>query len=321
MGDGKMEEKKKIIRTENLSKRYGNHTAVDCLNLEITEGEVYGLLGPNGAGKTTTILMLLGLTEPTDGTAWVDGFNSTRDPIAVKRIVSYLPDNVGFYEDMTGRENLMYTARLNSIEDAEADKKIKFLAVRVGLAEYIDNKVATYSKGMRQRLGIADVLIKDPRIVIMDEPTLGIDPKGIGELLELIRELSEKDGRTVLVSSHHLHQMEKICDRVGIFVNGKLIASGPIDTLWKQVSHEQGHIVELRAEPDTKELGELIRNTDEAEEVLYDRGMYTVISKTDIRQKLVRSLSDNGFSLMHLRIRGGDLDDIYRRYFAREGVV
>lgn len=316
-----MEEKKKIIRTENLSKRYGNHTAVDCLNLEITEGEVYGLLGPNGAGKTTTILMLLGLTEPTDGTAWVDGFNSTRDPIAVKRIVSYLPDNVGFYEDMTGRENLMYTARLNSIEDAEADKKIKFLAVRVGLAEYIDNKVATYSKGMRQRLGIADVLIKDPRIVIMDEPTLGIDPKGIGELLELIRELSEKDGRTVLVSSHHLHQMEKICDRVGIFVNGKLIASGPIDTLWKQVSHEQGHIVELRAEPDTKELGELIRNTDEAEEVLYDRGMYTVISKTDIRQKLVRSLSDNGFSLMHLRIRGGDLDDIYRRYFAREGVV
>lgn len=316
-----MEEKKKIIRTENLSKRYGNHTAVDCLNLEITEGEVYGLLGPNGAGKTTTILMLLGLTEPTDGTAWVDGFNSTRDPIAVKRIVSYLPDNVGFYEDMTGRENLMYTARLNSIEDAEADKKIKFLAVRVGLAEYIDNKVATYSKGMRQRLGIADVLIKDPRIVIMDEPTLGIDPKGIGELLELIRELSEKDGRTVLVSSHHLHQMEKICDRVGIFVNGKLIASGPIDTLWKQVSHEQGHIVELRAEPDTRELGELIRNTDEAEEVLYDRGMYTVISKTDIRQKLVRSLSDNGFSLMHLRIRGGDLDDIYRRYFAREGVV
>lgn len=316
-----MEEKKKIIRTENLSKRYGNHTAVDCLNLEITEGEVYGLLGPNGAGKTTTILMLLGLTEPTDGTAWVDGFNSTRDPIAVKRIVSYLPDNVGFYEDMTGRENLMYTARLNSIEDAEADKKIKSLAVRVGLAEYIDNKVATYSKGMRQRLGIADVLIKDPRIVIMDEPTLGIDPKGIGELLELIRELSEKDGRTVLVSSHHLHQMEKICDRVGIFVNGKLIASGPIDTLWKQVSHEQGHIVELRAEPDTKELGELIRNTDEAEEVLYDRGMYTVISKTDIRQKLVRSLSDNGFSLMHLRIRGGDLDDIYRRYFAREGVV
>jgi ABC-2 type transport system ATP-binding protein len=316
-----MEGKKKIIRTENLSKRYGNHTAVDGLNLEITEGEVYGLLGPNGAGKTTTILMLLGLTEPTDGTVWVNDFNSTRDPIAVKRIVSYLPDNVGFYEDMTGRENLMYTARLNSIEDAEADKKIKSLAVRVGLAEYIDNKVATYSKGMRQRLGIADVLIKDPRIVIMDEPTFGIDPKGIGELLELIRELSEKDGRTVLVSSHHLHQMEKICDRVGIFVNGKLIASGPIDTLWKQVSHEQGHIVELRAEPDTRELGELIRNTGEAEEVLYDRGMYTVISKTDIRQKLVRSLSDNGFSLMHLMIRGGDLDDIYRRYFAREGVV
>lgn len=316
-----MNEKKIIIRTESLSKSYNNNTAVDDLNLEIIEGEVYGLLGPNGAGKTTTILMLLGLTQPSSGTAWVDGYDSTRNPIAVKSIVSYLPDNVGFYEDMTGRENLAYTARLNSIKNIEIDEKIDSLAERVGLKGAMDKKVGTYSRGMRQRLGIADVLVKDPRIVIMDEPTLGIDPKGIGELLELIRELSKKDGRTVLVSSHHLHQMEKICDRVGIFVNGKLLASGPIDTLWKQVSQEQGYIIELKAEPDSEELGELIKNLEEVDEVLYDRGIYTVVSKRDIRQYLVRSLVDNGFSLMHLRIRGGDLDDIYRRYFVREGVV
>jgi ABC-2 type transport system ATP-binding protein len=316
-----MNEKKIIIRTESLSKSYNNNTAVDDLNLEIIEGEVYGLLGPNGAGKTTTILMLLGLTQPSSGTAWVDGYDSTRNPIAVKSIVSYLPDNVGFYEDMTGRENLAYTARLNSIKNIEIDEKIDSLAERVGLKGAMDKKVGTYSRGMRQRLGIADVLVKDPRIVIMDEPTLGIDPKGIGELLELIRELSKKDGRTVLVSSHHLHQMEKICDRVGIFVNGKLLASGPIDTLWKQVSQEQGYIIELKAEPDSEELGELIKNLEEVDEVLYDRGIYTVVSKRDIRQYLVRSLVYNGFSLMHLRIRGGDLDDIYRRYFVREGVV
>jgi ABC-2 type transport system ATP-binding protein len=316
-----MNKKKIIIRTESLSKSYNNNTAVDDLNLEIIEGEVYGLLGPNGAGKTTTILMLLGLTQPSSGTAWVDGYDSTRNPIAVKSIVSYLPDNVGFYEDMTGRENLAYTARLNSIKNIEIDEKIDSLAERVGLKGAMDKKVGTYSRGMRQRLGIADVLVKDPRIVIMDEPTLGIDPKGIGELLELIRELSKKDGRTVLVSSHHLHQMEKICDRVGIFVNGKLLASGPIDTLWKQVSQEQGYIIELKAEPDSEELGELIKNLEEVDEVLYDRGIYTVVSKRDIRQYLVRSLVDNGFSLMHLRIRGGDLDDIYRRYFVREGVV
>ena len=161
-----MEEAKVIIRTEGLTKRYGDYTAVDGLNLEVKEGEVFGLLGPNGAGKTTTILMLLGLTEPSSGRAWVDGHDSTREPIAVKRIVSYLPDNVGFYEDMTGRENLRFTARLNGIEESIIDEKITILAQKVGLSEAIDKKAGTYSRGMKQRLGIADILIKDPKVVV-----------------------------------------------------------------------------------------------------------------------------------------------------------
>jgi len=316
-----MDDRSVIIRTENLTKRYGNHVAVDGLNLEVKEGEIYGLLGPNGAGKTTTILMLLGLTEPTEGKAWIYGHDSTRDPIAVKKIVSYLPDNVGFYEDMTGRENLRFTGRLNGIGEDEIEERIDSLSRRVGLGTSIDNKVSTYSRGMRQRLGIADILMKDPKVVVMDEPTLGIDPKGIGELLDLIKELSEKDKRTVLISSHLLHQMEKICDRVGIFVNGKLIASGPIDSLWKQVSEEQGHIFEVKAEPDSSELEKLIKNIEGVEEVTYRRNLYTIKSKVDIRRRLVESLVNNNFTLLHLRMRGGDLDDIYRRYFTREGVV
>jgi len=316
-----MDSGKVIIKTENLSKHYGNHIAVDGLNLEIFEGEVYGLLGPNGAGKTTTILMLLGLTEPTSGKAWVDGHDSTMNPIAVKKIMSYLPDNVGFYSDMTGRENLAFTGRLNGISEEEIEKRIKILTERVGIAHAVDKKVGTYSRGMRQRLGIADVLMKDPRIVVMDEPTLGIDPKGVGELLDLIKELSKTDGRTVLVSSHHLHQMERICDRVGIFVSGKLISSGQIDTLWKQVSKEEGVTLELRVHPDNSDLKSLIKNLKSIDEVEYDRGLYTIKSQTDIRQELVSSLVNNNFSILHLRMRGGDLDDIYRRYFAREGVV
>ena len=179
-----------IIRTEDLTKSYGAKTAVNHLGLEIRRGEIFGLLGPNGAGKTTTILMLLGLTEPTEGKALIDGFDCTRQSMQVKRITGYLPDNVGFYGDLTGRDNLRFTARLNGIPEKEIDPLINDLLERVGMMYAADQKTGTYSKGMRQRLGIADILIKDPEVIIMDEPTLGLDPEGMREFLKLIRQLS-----------------------------------------------------------------------------------------------------------------------------------
>lgn len=309
-----------IIRTENLTKCYGTLKAVDGLNLEIRQGEVFGLLGPNGAGKTTTILMLLGLTEPTEGKAWIRGHDCTREPLAVKRFVSYLPDNVGFYEDMTGRENLRFTGQLNGLGGEELEKRIDDLAQRVGLAEAIDRKVGTYSRGMRQRLGIADVLVKDPAVVILDEPTLGIDPQGIEELLQLIKALSVQDGRTVLVSSHLLHQMQKICDRVSIFVRGKLLAAGPIDTLWEQVSG-QGRWLELKVEPDGKEVEETLRGLAGVETVKREGTMYLLQLSRDLRRELVSRLVEGGYTILHLRMRQGDLDDIYRLYFQQEGVA
>ena len=177
-----------IIRTEDLTKSYGAKTAVNHLGLEIRRGEIFGLLGPNGAGKTTTILMLLGLTEPTEGKALIDGFDCTRQSMQVKRITGYLPDNVGFYGDLTGRDNLRFTARLNGIPEKEIDPLINDLLERVGMMYAADQKTGTYSKGMRQRLGIADILIKDPEVIIMDEPTLGLDPEGMREFLKLIRQ-------------------------------------------------------------------------------------------------------------------------------------
>ena len=221
-----------LIRTENLTKIYAKTiVAVSRLNLEIKEGEIYGLLGPNGAGKTTTIRLLLGMTEPTAGQAWIDGNDCTRNAIDVKRITGYLPDNVGFYGDMTGRENLRFTGRLNNIPESELDDKITALLERAGIPNDGDKKVRTYSRGMKQRLGIADVLLKDPRIIILDEPTLGIDPEGVRQLIEIIQNLSKNDGRTLLISSHQLYQMQQICDRVGIFFEGKLVASGTMEEL------------------------------------------------------------------------------------------
>ncbi len=220
-----------VIELTGLTKRYGDFTAVDNLDLNIRKGEIFGLLGPNGAGKSTTILMILGLTEPTAGNVSVCGINSTTSPVEVKRKVGYLPEDVGFYEDMTGMENLIYTAELNWIPRSVACEKATSLLHRVGLGNETDKRTGKYSKGMRQRLGLADVLIKDPEIIILDEPTSGIAPTGVQDFIHLIRHLSHENGLTVLFSSHHLHQVQQLCDRVGLFGKGRLLTLIDINEL------------------------------------------------------------------------------------------
>ena len=361
-----------IIRTSELVKQYGDVTAVDHLNLEIHKGEVFGLLGPNGAGKTTTTLMLLGLTDPTSGTAEISGLDCTRDALAVKKIVGYLPDNVGFYPDMSGRENLIFSGMMNGLTRKEAEERASGLLERVGMTYAADRKTGTYSRGMRQRLGIADVLMKDPEIIIMDEPTLGIDPSGMRELTALIRELSVKDGRTILISSHELYQIQEISDRVGIFVKGRMIACERIDELGQQLQNEGLYMVDFRAEKsangpmttehrtavetgteqgamnataetlasttetvtsgksggaaedraasETEELKSLVRGIAGVRLVgVKEDGTLHVESGRDIRAELFRKLTDAGYLLSELHERGGDLDEIYRKYFEKAG--
>lgn len=346
-----------IIRTSELVKQYGDVTAVDHLNLEIHKGEVFGLLGPNGAGKTTTTLMLLGLTDPTSGTAEINGLDCTRDALAVKKIVGYLPDNVGFYPDMSGRENLIFSGMMNGLTRKAAEERAVGLLERVGMTYAADRKTGTYSRGMRQRLGIADVLMKDPEIIIMDEPTLGIDPSGMRELTALIRELSVKDGRTILISSHELYQIQEISDRVGIFVKGRMIACGRIDELGQQLQNEGLYMVDFRAEKmedeqragnhrtaveagtargamnaaaetlasdhgtsTIDELKSLVRGIEGVRLVgVKEDGTLHVESGRDIRAELFRKLTDAGYLLSELHERGGDLDEIYRKYFEKAG--
>jgi len=223
-----------IIETEKLTKRYGAETAVNELDLQIREGEVFGFLGPNGAGKTTTLLMFLGLTEPTSGKVNVCGFDPKREPLRVKERAGYLPENVGFYDDMNARENLQYVARLNRIPDEISAPRIDTWLKEVGLYEEAEKKVGVYSKGMRQRLGIAEVMIKEPKLIFLDEPTIGLDPDGTNRMLDLIHSLSRDKKITVFLSSHLLDQVQRICDRVGIMIKGSLVAVGPIQELAKE---------------------------------------------------------------------------------------
>jgi ABC-2 type transport system ATP-binding protein len=221
-----------VIETNELTKRYGEQVAVNCLSLQVQRGEIFGFLGPNGAGKTTTFLMLLGLSEPTSGTARVCGLDPTRDPLRVKQAVGYLPESVGFYEDMTAYDNLRYVARLNGLWNGA--ERIEQALAKVGLLDEARKRVGAYSRGMRQRLGIAELLIKDPQVVFLDEPTLGLDPDGALKMLDMINGLSRERGITVFFSSHQLDQVQRISTRVGIMLKGNLVGIGAMDELAKQ---------------------------------------------------------------------------------------
>jgi ABC-2 type transport system ATP-binding protein len=307
-----------LVTTKGLTKHYGTLVAVDNLNLKVKQGTIFGLLGPNGAGKTTTILMLLGLTEPTAGQAIIDGCDPTREPLKVKSRTGYLPDNVGFYQDMTGWENLRYTAELNGLPEDVAKERIARAVERVGLADAIDRKVGEYSRGMRQRLGIADLLVKDPPLIIMDEPTLGIDPEGVRELLALIKSLAREDGRTILVSSHLLHQVQEICDEVGIFVKGKMIACGTVDDLGRQLLQGKRFSLEVEAEPLDEELLNLCRSQRGVLELQQNGTRLLLFCSEDIRPQLTKEIIAAGYRLLHMTLRGYSLDEIYRRYFTKE---
>ena len=223
-----------IIETVNLTKRYNRQTAVKDLSFKVNEGEVFGFLGPNGAGKTTTLLMLMGLSHPSAGSAKVCGFDPLRSAREVKRIAGYLPENVGFYGDLDAVQNLKYVASLNGIQTDKASEKIDELLDLVGLKQDARKKVGAFSRGMKQRLGFAEVLIKDPKLLFLDEPTIGLDPDGALRLMEFIKSLNRDKQITVLLSSHNLYQVQKISHRVGIMIHGEMVAEGTIESLAKE---------------------------------------------------------------------------------------
>lgn len=300
-----------VIEASGLTKVYGRHVAVDRLNLAIREGEVFGLLGPNGAGKTTTILMIMGLTDVTAGRIRVLGLDPARQPLAVKRHIGYMPDSVGFYEGLTARENLAYTGRLAGLDRPTLDRRIAEVLERVGLAKVAGQRVRTFSRGMRQRLGLADALLKRPKIVILDEPTSGLDPQATQEFLALIGDL-KRDGITVLLSSHLLERVQAVCDRVALFHGGRMALCGTVTELAAKVLGGRHRIlVEARGDvenalADVPGVVRVLRETPDH---------FVLETEADVRPAVAARITQAGAQLMSLGIRQPSLESVYTRYF------
>ena len=304
-----------VVETVDLTKTYDNTTVVDRLNLRITEGEIFGFLGPNGAGKSTTILMLLGLTEPTSGVARICGYNSTREPLKVKRVSGYVPEKIGFYEDLTARHNLTYTARLNALSEETIRQRIGESLGVVGLSEVADHKVQEFSRGMKQRLAIADILVKMPKVAFLDEPTSGIDPEGVKEILDLIAGIAREQKMTVILSSHQLHQVQQICNRVGILVNGRIVAEGSLDQLGREALDSGRFKIEVQLVEITSVLVDCIKRIDGVVDVERSEDLLSITCLEDMRPQIAKAIVDNNGLLVQMKIQSYALEDIYMRYF------
>lgn len=307
-----------VVETVDLTKTYDNTTVVDRLNLHIEEGEIFGFLGPNGAGKTTTILMLLGLTEPTSGVARICGYNSTREPLKVKRISGYVPEKVGFYEDLTAHYNLAYTARLNGLSEELVMKRVSEALDIVGLSEVARQRVQEFSRGMKQRLAIADILIKMPKIAFLDEPTAGIDPEGIKEVLDLIAGIARDQKMTVILSSHQLHQVQRICSRVGILAKGRMVVEGSVDELGKEALGGGRFKIEVQLAETTSALVDCIKRIDGVVGVEKSDDLLLISCLEDIRPQIAKAIVDNNGLLVGIKIQSYALEDIYTKYFKED---
>jgi len=294
-----------MIKTVELTKVYDGVRAVDSLNLEVRKGEVFGFLGPNGAGKSTTILMLGAMIEPTSGTCYIGDFEVTRSPLEVKKITGYLPERPGFYDHLDARGNLDYFARFYGMGEEERKRRIEEVLEVVGLRE-VRKRVGEYSRGMIQRLALAQALLNDPEVLLLDEPTSGIDPQGALEFRRIIKEL-EKEGKTILFSSHILSEVKEVCRRIGIISKGKLLAVGTPEEIQKQMGEEHYRII---VEP----LPENIRiEHEDVLKIQRDGDRAVIEAKSDIREFISEIFIENRIKLRELRLEMPSLEELFMK--------
>jgi ABC-2 type transport system ATP-binding protein len=236
------------IETRDLTRKYGKLTAVEDLNLQVNPGAIFGLIGPNGAGKTTSLRMLAGLLEPTSGEIHINGRVANHDWQELRRQIGYMPDFFGVYEDMLVWEYLDFFARCYGLPKTRQQQVIGELLELVDLSEKREAYVHTLSRGMRQRLCLAHALVHDPQVLLLDEPASGLDPRARVEMRELLRELGSM-GKTILVSSHILTELGELCDSIGIIERGRLVASGPLDEISRQIHQERSLRIKVLSEP------------------------------------------------------------------------
>ena len=301
-----------MIRTENLTKVYNGKAAVDGLDLEVGVGEIFGFLGPNGAGKSTTILMLTGMIEPTGGRCLVDGIEVAKDPLKVKEIIGYLPEDVGFYGNMTGEQNLDYFARFYGMDASARKERIAELLELVHL-DGVTQKAGEYSRGMKQRLGLAQALINDPKVLFLDEPTANLDPEGVREYRDLVEHLAG-EGKTIFVSSHILSEVREVCRTVGLLAKGKLVAQGTLDEVARTLASPESDAVRI-----VVETRERLPELEDPEIVAVERnGTRAVVrAKADIRDRLAEVLYQEGVHVREMRIEEPDIEDVFMAAYRR----
>ncbi len=302
-----------MIQVENLTKFYGSHRAIDGVSFQVEKGEILGFLGPNGAGKTTTMRILSGFFPATEGTASVAGFNIAEEPIEAKRRVGYLPENPPLYTEMSVSSYLKFAARIKGTDSSSIGKRLDYVTERCGLSEVRERLIKHLSKGFRQRVGLAQALIHDPEVLILDEPTIGLDPKQIIEVRELIKSLG--GDHTVILSTHILPEASMTCERVVIINRGRIAAIDTPENLTYQL--KGGDRIEVEVSGPVETFNDLLGNVPGIQRITLEkstenRSKFSIESKgEEIRHLVARKLVENGFNLYQIRSESMTLEEVF----------
>lgn len=303
-----------MIEVRNLVKRYGSHLAVDHLSFVVEKGQIYGFLGPNGAGKSTTMNIMTGYLGATEGEVLVNGHDMLKEPEEAKRLIGYLPEIPPLYTDMTVREYLAFAAELKKVKRAEIPSQVEQVMEMVKLNDVQHRLIRNLSKGYKQRVGLAQAVLGFPEIIILDEPTVGLDPKQIIEIRQLIRELAKK--HTVILSSHILAEVREVCDHVMIISKGRLVASDTPDHLERLIEGEE--TLELEAKGSRSQVESILRDIQGVKEVkIYEQrdGMIgvqiQVADHREIREALFYAFAENKCPLYRMQMSKATLEDVF----------
>jgi ABC-2 type transport system ATP-binding protein len=301
-----------ILEVNNLAKSYGDFTAVKGITFDIKEGEIFSLLGPNGAGKTTTISMLSTLYTPSGGDATIGGHSVLKDPMAVRQIIGMVPQDLALYEDLTARENLVFWGQMYGLSGNQLNNRIDEVLEQIGLTDKAKNRIRTYSGGMKRRVNIGVGLLHKPRLLFMDEPTVGIDPQSRRAILDTVKDLNKK-GMTVLYTTHYMEEAEELSDRVGIIDHGELIAIGTQAELTRQVGQSETLILHVGENDDPEALAKALvglEGVSQANAVDHEVSVITPDAE-DVLAAVISKANERGIKIRSIDIREPNLEAVF----------
>lgn len=304
----------KVYRSEGKEIR-----AVDRLSLKVERGSIFGLLGPNGAGKTTLIMMLTGLTLPTSGSGKVLGHDVVKESLQIRRKVGLLPEGFGFYDHLTAEENLNYVAALNDIPKGERKKRVEGVLALVGLLDVKDRKFGGFSRGMRQKLGIAQALLKNPELLILDEPTAGVDPEGARAIREIVLNLN-REGKTIMLSTHLLFEVGPMCDSIAIMNSGRLVLYGRVKELLQRLMEEEGYRIRIEGAGELGDFAAALSSLPGVKSVKLEGKSVQVVAEKDVRAEIGKLSSKYNIEIVTLELQEPSLEDLFIKYYRREGI-